>query len=41
MGIGRACALDMALRDMHTCEDHPERFGRWIEFTRGLLDASL
>jgi hypothetical protein len=28
------CALEMILKDTHTCENHPERFDRWTRIAR-------
>jgi hypothetical protein len=28
------CALEMILKDTHTCESHPERFGQWTQIAR-------
>jgi hypothetical protein len=28
------CALEMILKDTHTCENHPERFDRWSRIAR-------
>lgn len=28
------CALEMILKDTHTCEHHPERFDRWTQIAR-------
>ncbi len=35
------CVLEMILKDTHTCENHPERFGRWTQIAREVVrDAS-
>ena len=28
------CAMEMVLKDTHTCEHHPERFDRWLAIAR-------
>jgi hypothetical protein len=28
------CALEIILKDTHTCEHHPERFDRWLQIAR-------
>jgi hypothetical protein len=33
------CALEMILKDTHTCEGRPERFDRWAEIARQCVDA--
>ena len=33
------CVLEMILKDTHTCERHPERFTRWTEIARVLVEA--
>jgi hypothetical protein len=32
------CTLEMILKDTHTCEHHPERFTRWTEIARELVE---
>jgi hypothetical protein len=32
------CVLEMILKDTHTCEHHPERFTRWTEIARDLVE---
>lgn len=32
------CHLEMVLKDTHTCENHPERFDRWIAIAREEVD---
>ena len=34
------CALEIILKDTHTCENHPERFGRWTRIAREEILAS-
>lgn len=37
---GRAgCVLEMILKDTHTCQNHPERFDRWTQIARTLVDS--
>lgn len=38
--VGRDCVLEIILKDTHTCEHHPERFTRWTEIARELVEAS-
>jgi len=33
------CVLEMVLKDTHTCENHPERFTRWADIARELIEA--
>ena len=28
------CVMEMVLKDTHTCENHPERFDRWLAIAR-------
>jgi hypothetical protein len=30
------CVMEMVLKDTHTCEQHPERFDRWLAIARGV-----
>jgi hypothetical protein len=32
------CALEMILKDTHTCENRPERFDRWTEVARAVVE---
>jgi len=34
----RGCVVEMILKDTHTCENHPERFTRWTEIARALVE---
>jgi len=34
----KGCALEMILKDTHTCENHPERFDRWSQIARELVE---
>jgi len=34
------CALEMILKDTHTCEHHPERFDRWSQIARQEIDRA-
>ncbi|KPL03349.1 MAG: hypothetical protein AMK75_01555, partial [Planctomycetes bacterium SM23_65] len=34
----RGCVVEMVLKDTHTCENHPERFARWVEIARELAE---
>jgi hypothetical protein len=36
----RGCAVEMILKDTHTCENHPERFTRWVEIARELVEEA-
>ncbi|MCX7048448.1 MAG: hypothetical protein NTX50_23550 [Candidatus Sumerlaeota bacterium] len=33
------CALEIILKDTHTCENHPERFDRWSQLAREIVDS--
>ena len=30
--------FEMVLKDTHTCENHPERFTRWVEISREVVE---
>jgi hypothetical protein len=32
------CVLEMILKDTHTCEHHPERFDRWTQIAREVIE---
>jgi hypothetical protein len=34
------CALEIILKDTHTCENHPERFDQWLRIAREEIDAA-
>jgi len=34
------CVLEIILKDTHTCENHPERFDRWSEIAREVINES-
>lgn len=35
--VTRELVFEMVLKDTHTCENHPERFTRWVEIARELV----
>jgi len=35
----RGCVFEMVLKDTHTCDHRPERFTRWTEIARELVEA--
>jgi len=35
------CVLEIILKDTHTCENHPERFDRWMQIARGQVSRAL
>ena len=35
----RGCVVEMILKDTHTCNGEPQRFTRWTEIARELVDA--
>jgi hypothetical protein len=37
--VTRGCALEMILKDTHTCEHRPERFDRWTQVARELVES--
>jgi hypothetical protein len=39
LDVTRGCVLEMILKDTHTCENHPERFTRWTEIARELVEG--
>jgi hypothetical protein len=39
LDVARDCVLEMILKDTHTCENRPERFTRWTEIARELVEA--
>ncbi len=36
--VTKGCVIEMILKDTHTCEHHPERFTRWTEIARELVE---
>jgi hypothetical protein len=34
----RGCVMEMVLKDTHTCEHHPERFDRWTQIAREVIE---
>jgi len=36
--LANGCRLEMILKDTHTCEHHPERFDRWTQIARDLIE---
>jgi hypothetical protein len=34
----KGCAPEMVLKDAHTCEHHPRRFGHWTQIDRQEID---
>ena len=34
----RGGILELILRDTHTCQNEPERFGQWVEIARHAID---
>lgn len=38
LDVTQGCAIEMILKDTHTCEHHPERFTQWTEIARELVD---
>lgn len=38
LDVTKGCVLEMILKDTHTCEFHPERFTRWTQIARELID---
>lgn len=34
----KGCVVEMILKDTHTCDGKPERFTRWTEIARELVD---
>ncbi len=38
LDVTRGCVIEMILKDTHTCEHHPERFTRWTEIARELVE---
>ena len=39
LDVTKGCVVEMVLKDTHTCEHHPERFTRWTEIARELVEA--
>jgi hypothetical protein len=35
------CVLEMVLKDTHTCENRPERFDKWTQIARELINETL
>lgn len=40
LALANDCALEMILKDTHTCEHHPERFDRWSQIAREEVDRA-
>lgn len=40
LDVARGCHLEMILKDTHTCGGHPERFTRWTEIARELVEGA-
>jgi len=38
LDASKDCIIEMILKDTHTCENHPERFTRWTEIARELVE---
>ncbi len=38
MHAARGCVMEMILKDTHTCEHHPERFDRWTQVAREVIE---
>jgi hypothetical protein len=38
LNVTRDCVIEIILKDTHTCENHPERFTRWTEIARRLVE---
>jgi hypothetical protein len=36
----KGCALEIILKDTHTCENQPERFSSWIKIVRELIESN-
>lgn len=34
----KGCAMEIILKDTHTCENQPLRFGNWVKMVRDLID---
>lgn len=39
LDAARECALEMILKDTHTCEHQPDRFDRWSQVARSLVEG--
>ena len=39
LDVTRGCVVEMILKDTHTCEHHPERFTRWTQIARELVES--
>jgi len=38
LDVTRGLVFEIALKDTHTCDNHPERFTRWVEIAREACD---
>lgn len=38
--VSRGLVFEMVLKDTHTCENHPERFTRWVEIAKEVCEGS-
>lgn len=41
LDAAKGCALEMILKDTHTCDNTPERFDQWTQIARELVDAAM
>ncbi|MFP4378404.1 MAG: hypothetical protein ACLFP4_15275 [Spirochaetales bacterium] len=41
LALANDCALEMILKDTHTCEHHPERFDRWSQIAREQVERAV
>jgi hypothetical protein len=39
LDVSQGCVIEMILKDTHTCENHPERFTRWTQIARELVEG--
>lgn len=38
LDVTHGCVLEMVLKDVHTCENHPERFTQWTTMAQKLIE---
>lgn len=39
LSVARGCIVEIIMKDTHTCQHDPSRFGRWVELARRRIDA--
>ena len=40
LDVTEGCVVEMILKDTHTCQNHPERFDKWTQIARELINET-